>query len=87
MKQEIENYIDYLIYERKLSDNTLDSYRQKTPTEKAVALKEKLAKETIDISLPGVSHNIGGRNPWHIIIDEISEIFLGPETVQTSVSG
>ena len=40
-------------------------------------LDEKLAKETIDISLPGVSHNVGGRNPWHIIIDEISEIFLG----------
>ena len=40
-------------------------------------LDEKLAKETIDISLPGVSHNVGARNPWHIIIDEISEIFLG----------
>ena len=40
-------------------------------------LDEKFAKETIDISLPGVSHNVGGRNPWHIIIDEISEIFLG----------
>lgn len=40
-------------------------------------LDEKLAKETIDISLPGVSYNVGGRNPWHIIIDEISEIFLG----------
>ena len=40
-------------------------------------LDEKLTKETIDISLPGVSHNVGGRNPWHIIIDEISEIFLG----------
>ncbi len=40
-------------------------------------LEEKLEKETIDISLPGVSHNVGGRNPWHIIIDEISEIFLG----------
>ncbi len=44
---------------------------------KSKELEEKLAKETIDISLPGVSHNIGGRNPWHIIIDEISEIFLG----------
>ena len=28
MKQEIENYIDYLKYERKLSDNTLDSYEE-----------------------------------------------------------
>ena len=28
MKQEIESYIDYLKYERKLSDNTLDSYEE-----------------------------------------------------------
>ena len=40
-------------------------------------LDEKLAKETIDISLPGVSHNLGGRNPFRIIIDEITDIFLG----------
>ena len=40
-------------------------------------LEEKLAKETIDISLPGVSANVGGRNPFHIIIDEMTEIFLG----------
>ena len=28
MNKEIENYIDYLKYERKLSDNTLDSYEE-----------------------------------------------------------
>ena len=28
MKQDIESYIDYLKYERKLSDNTLDSYEE-----------------------------------------------------------
>ena len=40
-------------------------------------LNEKLAKETIDISLPGKSVGVGARNPFHIIIDEMSEIFLG----------
>ena len=40
-------------------------------------LDEKLAKETIDISLPGKSNGLGARNPFHIIIDEITEIFLG----------
>ena len=40
-------------------------------------LDEKLAKETIDISLPGRSNGLGARNPFHIIIDEITEIFLG----------
>ena len=40
-------------------------------------LDEKLAKETIDISLPGRFNNLGARNPFHIIIDEITQIFLG----------
>ena len=40
-------------------------------------LDEKLAKETIDISLPGRANSLGARNPFHIIIDEITEIFLG----------
>ena len=40
-------------------------------------LDAKLSKETIDISLPGKSFNVGGRNPFKIIIDEITAIFLG----------
>ena len=40
-------------------------------------LDEKLAKETIDISLPGRANSLGARNPFHIIIDEITDIFLG----------
>ena len=36
-------------------DNTLDSYKQKTPTEKAVLLKEKLLKEGIEMII--VSNN------------------------------
>ena len=41
------------------------------------ALQEKLEKEKIDISLPGIKHEVGGRNPFHVVIDEITEIFLG----------
>ena len=41
------------------------------------ALEEKLEKEKIDISLPGIKHEVGGRNPFHVVIDEITEIFLG----------
>jgi len=40
-------------------------------------LEEKLAKETIDISLPGKNFTPGGRNPFHVIIDEMVEIFTG----------
>ena len=44
---------------------------------KQKALQEKLESEKIDISLPGIKHEVGGRNPFHIIIDEITEIFTG----------
>lgn len=41
------------------------------------ALNEKLEKEKIDITLPGIKHEVGGRNPFFIIIDEMCEIFTG----------
>ena len=40
-------------------------------------LEEKLKKETIDISLPGNNFDVGGRNPFYIVRDEIVDIFLG----------
>ena len=40
-------------------------------------LDEKLKKEEIDISLPGNTYQVGGKNPFHIIIDEMIEIFTG----------
>ena len=40
-------------------------------------LQEKLAKETIDITLPGRKDEMGGKNPFHVVKDEITEIFLG----------
>ena len=43
----------------------------------AKELKEKLLKEEIDISLPSRDFSIGGKNPFFIIKDEMTEIFLG----------
>ena len=40
-------------------------------------LKEKLEKEKIDISLPGRDFAPGARNPFYIVKDEITDIFLG----------
>ena len=40
-------------------------------------LEEKLEKEKIDISLPGANYEVGARNPFYIIQDEVIEIFLG----------
>ncbi|MCX5774809.1 MAG: phenylalanine--tRNA ligase subunit alpha, partial [Firmicutes bacterium] len=40
-------------------------------------LKEKLNVESIDITLPGTSEDAGARNPFFIIQDEITDIFIG----------
>ena len=43
----------------------------------AEELNKKLEAETIDISLPGKNYKTGARNPFYIIKDEMTEIFLG----------
>lgn len=44
---------------------------------KAEALNEKLANETIDVTLPGRSTEIGGAHPITRIIDDIEDFFIG----------
>ena len=39
-------------------------------------LKKKLAAEEIDITLPGRNNDVGGQNPFHVVKDEITDIFL-----------
>ena len=46
-------------------------------TVKAKVLEEKLKRETIDISLPSRRTAAGARNPFYIVKDEMTEIFLG----------
>lgn len=43
----------------------------------SLELNEKLQKEAIDITLPGKDELTGGKNPFHIITDEIIDIFIG----------
>ncbi len=38
---------------------------------------ERLASETIDITLPGKKRQIGHKHPLSIVLDEVKEIFLG----------
>ena len=42
----------------------------------AEELKKKLAAEEIDITLPGRNNDVGGQNPFHVVKDEITDIFL-----------
>ena len=40
-------------------------------------LNEKLSKEIIDITLPGLSINRGSKHLFNVIVDEVSQIFIG----------
>ena len=39
------------------------------------AIKERLEKEKIDISLPGTTYKMGGINPFYQIVDEMIDVF------------
>ena len=39
--------------------------------------ERKLAKETIDVTMPGTLHAIGKKHPLTQVLDEIKEVFLG----------
>ncbi len=41
------------------------------------ALKEQLAREVIDVTLPGVKPVVGRRHPLNTVLDEAVEVFLG----------
>ena len=44
---------------------------------KAAAMAHRLEAETLDVTLPGVSHELGAKHPLSIVLDEIKEIFVG----------
>lgn len=50
---------------------------KKNQTIASLELDKKLQNEAIDITLPGRGTQVGARNPFHVIIDEITDIFLG----------
>ena len=57
--------------------NIEKAIEEKSSSMAALELEAKLKAEQIDISLPGRSFEPGARNPFHIIEDEMKEIFLG----------
>ncbi len=40
-------------------------------------LEEKLASETIDVTMPGKTLTVGKKHPLNVVLDEFKEIFLG----------
>lgn len=61
---EIRNYIEKMISESEVKI-------------KAAEMKNKLEKETIDVTMPGKTHKIGHQHPLSIVLDEVKDIFLG----------
>lgn len=55
----------------------INAIEQKMALLKAKELEAKLARETIDITLPGKEGSVGARNPFYVIEEEMIEIFLG----------
>ena len=54
----------------------LSFYEEKKKELEEKALSEKLAKEKIDITLPGRGNASGKKNPYYQVIDEVEDIFL-----------
>ena len=59
-------------------------YNEKLNYLNELVIKEKLEKESIDITLPGMNYQLGGINPFYQIQDEIMDIFvsMGYEIVE-----
>ena len=52
-----------------------EAYNAKKGALDAAALNAKLAEDAIDLTLPGRTARSGKINPYHLIIEEVSEIF------------
>jgi phenylalanyl-tRNA synthetase alpha chain len=60
------------------------AFEEKSAAVASAALNAKLAEEKIDLTLPGVSHEMGHLNPYFIVVDEMTSIFadMGFEVVE-----
>ena len=64
--------------ETNILKNKIQNLYNEIKEKKEKELKEKkLKEETIDVTLPGAKSNIGHKNPFTHIIDEVVELFLG----------
>ena len=68
----------------KVREYIIASIDEKMKLYKAEALREKLEKETIDVTLPGRTHKKGGVHPLTLVVDEAVSIFtsLGFEVAE-----
>lgn len=55
----------------------MDSISSKVKSLKNEELRKKLVDEKIDVTLPGKKYSLGHKHPMSIILDEVSDIFIG----------
>ncbi len=72
-QEEKKTFGEMLNQLRTQAEKRLESAQKEVENKK---LQEKLAKETIDISLPGVSFKRGSVHPLTKIIEEVEELFI-----------
>ena len=53
-----------------------EAFQKKAQEINDALLAKKLAKETIDITLPGYNYKMGGINPFYLVQDEIIDTFV-----------
>ncbi|HKM02547.1 MAG TPA: phenylalanine--tRNA ligase subunit alpha [Bacilli bacterium] len=59
-----------------LRDQLVESFSLRQTRLEEQALNEKLAREKIDITLPGTNEDWGYKNPFWVIKDEIEQVFI-----------
>ena len=53
-----------------------EAFQKKAQEINDALIARKLAKETIDITLPGYNYKMGGINPFYLVQDEIIDTFV-----------
>ncbi len=64
-----------LLNKLKVALNTLFLDKEKELNDEA--LNQRLNKEAIDITLPGYHKNLGSKNPFFAVVDDITDFFIG----------
>lgn len=72
--EEKKSYGQIVNNARMTVENALNDKLEKA---KSIELEKALANESIDITLPGINHIEGKKNPFYKVLGEIEDIFIG----------
>lgn len=61
----------------KLKEELTAFFEKKENELKEKELQKRLAKEKVDITLPGYEENLGSKHPFYAVVDDITDFFVG----------